>query len=177
MTVILFEGADKVGKTTLADMTAHLLGTHVNHFSTPGDGTTPFELKSRYQSTLFGTEPPVVVDRAHWSEWAYGNIYRGKSLLDWDTVKELDTWLWQSAGVIVHCVGASADRFDTYNDYGNADSNLRVEGMMLQLACVSPAKVIRRQFQPVGLLTPSRREASRIIEEVRRYEDERKVRD
>jgi len=74
--MIVIEGPDKVGKTTLADRFYKLLpGWRRVHFGVPPDGVPVFDY---HVKGLAMAGPMAIVDRLHWSEYAYGLTYRGK---------------------------------------------------------------------------------------------------
>jgi hypothetical protein len=73
--MIVIEGPDAVGKSTVAELLMGLLpGWSYRHHSVP-----PVPSYYYYTWFLADTHPRVIVDRLHWSELAYGQTYRGAS--------------------------------------------------------------------------------------------------
>lgn len=94
--VYIFEGADLVGKTTMAHrlaarLTAEGLDVATLHFSPPKPGLTGIELYLRpLQEAMEGADA-VVVDRFYLGEDVYGPMLRGASVLtafDRETIEE-----------------------------------------------------------------------------------------
>ena len=96
--MIILEGPDRCGKTSvsaaLLSMDASLL---YHHFTKPPQD--PFEYFARFFTT---TRPNVVVDRCHWSEPAYGRVYRDGSKLSDTQFIQLDMMLLASHAQIIY---------------------------------------------------------------------------
>lgn len=78
--IVLVEGLDKTGKSTLCDWLAGELAASGPvrrvHFGVPDPGQDLFALYSEAlgSAAVFGGS--TVIDRLHWSEEAYGTVYR-----------------------------------------------------------------------------------------------------
>lgn len=82
MSVLILEGPDGSGKTTLAEKLKAAGWKYVHHGLYPDD--SPEKLFRRYASCIIAasrSKVPVVVDRCHWSEYAYGTVMRNGSRL------------------------------------------------------------------------------------------------
>lgn len=83
--IILLEGVDKCGKTTDAEDLAVALDhldapCEVVHFGVPTDN--PFDLYRTALNVAWGRSKDglsTVIDRLHWSNYAYQRVYRGRS--------------------------------------------------------------------------------------------------
>lgn len=98
--LIVLEGVDRVGKTTLASRLAKRLGCAVDHRTPKYEGHPLRE----YGATLDWYRPGVhdlVVDRFHWSERAYGDELRGGSELTDEGVAWVDMYLHSRGAVVV----------------------------------------------------------------------------
>lgn len=69
--MIIFEGVDRTGKTTAAQALAKRLGWQYLHFGVPTKRCFEFHMEG-----IKDVGERVVVDRLHWSEYAYGLTYR-----------------------------------------------------------------------------------------------------
>lgn len=72
--LIVIEGPDKTGKTTLAKAIAQQLGYEYKHFSAPKGSPA-----DEYIDFLLALKRPTVCDRFHLSELVYGPMFRGKA--------------------------------------------------------------------------------------------------
>lgn len=90
--LIVLEGADGTGKSTLAAELAEHLGTEVLHFGPPEDHPL-----AEYQLPLdgyrAGAGQHVVVDRMHWSQEVYGPLHRGECILGREGMAHMDLYL------------------------------------------------------------------------------------
>src|SRR5437016_14437090 len=77
--MLILEGSDCVGKTSVAKTLLDLLpGCAYKHHTKP-----PVHPYNYFGWFLAHTGPRVIVDRLHWSEYAYGTVYRhGSQLTD-----------------------------------------------------------------------------------------------
>lgn len=74
--LIIIEGADKTGKTTLAKEISSCLGFKYHHFGVPGPDPA-----SDYAKFLINMKEPTVCDRFFYGEMVYGPLLRGKSVI------------------------------------------------------------------------------------------------
>lgn len=72
--LIVIEGPDKTGKTTLAKAIAKKLGYEYVHFSAPKGSPA-----DEYIDFLLKLKKPTVCDRFHLGELVYGPMFRGKA--------------------------------------------------------------------------------------------------
>jgi thymidylate kinase len=100
--LVVLEGCDGTGKTTLAADLAARHGYTVVH-SGPPDGHV--DLAARYRETL-SMPGKVALDRSFISELVYGPLRYGRSLLSPDDAAELAFSVADAGGVLVHLTGA-----------------------------------------------------------------------
>lgn len=74
--LIIIEGADKTGKTTLAQEISKRLGYKYVHFGVPGPSPA-----DEYAKFLIDLKEPTVCDRFFYGEMIYGPLLRGRSLI------------------------------------------------------------------------------------------------
>jgi predicted ATPase len=84
MSVIILEGPDGSGKTTLANHLVNCYGFKYEHEKQPKATWTSRDLFSHYVQTLYRAQrarQPVVLDRHYLGETIYGPVMRNRSLL------------------------------------------------------------------------------------------------
>jgi thymidylate kinase len=100
--VIVLEGCDGTGKTTLASTLATRHGYAVVHSDrTPDD----VDLVARYRSIL-AIPGKIVLDRSFISELVYGPLQYGRSRLTASEAAELALRVGARGGVLVHLTGS-----------------------------------------------------------------------
>lgn len=107
--VVVLEGCDGTGKTTLADALAATHGHSVVHSGRTPDG---HDLARRYRE-IIATPGKIVLDRCFISELVYGPLYHGRSRITLSAAIGLARIVAARGGVIVHLTGNSdvlADR-------------------------------------------------------------------
>lgn len=109
MFVLLFEGSEKVGKTTLARKLSKFIG--VSYFKSCPPSTQ--EVTGNYEDIAFNnikliydllktTQTPLIIDRLLASQFVYGTVMRGKT--DVRKIKMYDKlFARQLNAVIVYC--------------------------------------------------------------------------
>lgn len=102
MKLILLEGLDKSGKSTIANWLKDNYDFEIIKFSAPKKGDDVYKI---YLDTLNKLKPykNYVIDRMHWSEAVYGPIYREKSQLDQDKLWNIDEKINELNGIVVYC--------------------------------------------------------------------------
>lgn len=97
MSIIILEGIDRAGKTTLAKELCRRLKLKYIKVSNPkGD---PYE---EYLNLILNVKVPTLFDRLHLGELVYGPVLRGKSQLDTKKFRNLEFLLKQRGAVIVY---------------------------------------------------------------------------
>jgi len=101
--VIIVEGSDGSGKTTLAGSLSVRLGYGYVHMSTPDDPKRPFDYWWRRIYPELRKYPGLVLDRLHWSEKLYGELFRGGSGLSEHDRWVLEGWLLGRGACVIRC--------------------------------------------------------------------------
>lgn len=99
--VIVAEGCDGTGKTTLAAALARRHGYEVLHSGRTPDGT---DLAERYQA-LLAIPGKIILDRSFISELVYGPLDHGRSRLTLHDTASLARRVAARGGVLVHLTG------------------------------------------------------------------------
>jgi thymidylate kinase len=99
--VIVAEGCDGVGKTTLAVALATGYGYTMVHATRTPDGV---DVAERYR-TILAWPGPLVLDRSFISELVYGPMRHGRSRLSLDDVGDLVRIVTGRGGIFMHLTG------------------------------------------------------------------------
>lgn len=113
--IVLLEGLDKCGKSTAAgEIATRLLEfgpVNLIHFGKP-EGEDQFR---EYLDALLAADwfqGSTIIDRLHWSEEAYGSVYRPDTrLLSTGAINALDEVLYRIGGVVVWKTRPSSEVF------------------------------------------------------------------
>ena len=105
--IIIIEGNDGTGKTTLAnDLAKTLHGYKVIHRTHLTD-TPKSELAMIYRDLLL-KHTNIIFDRAWYSEMAYGPVFRGESCISIEDMHRLEELLHALGGFVVYCHSENA---------------------------------------------------------------------
>ncbi len=99
--IIVLEGCDGVGKTTVAAALASAYGYTTVHSGRTPDG---MDLAGRYHEIL-GRPGILVLDRCFISELVYGPLRHGRSRISTAEAASLATAIAERDGVLVHLTG------------------------------------------------------------------------
>lgn len=102
--MVIVEGMDCVGKTTFVSMLQDAIPNHVVLHAGPPESidTDPFE---EYEQTLhehIDAGVPIICDRWHWGEKAYGPIFRGHDRLTTAGWRHIELFLAAQGAVVVY---------------------------------------------------------------------------
>ncbi len=100
MSLLVLEGADGTGKTTLAKAIEKRNHRYV-HNGPPPDGISLFEHYT--QQMLAARHVDTVFDRLHVGELIYGPVMRGKSLITLEEMRLLNRLLFSMGGKVIFC--------------------------------------------------------------------------
>jgi len=99
--VVVLDGCDGTGKTTIAEILRMRHGFRVIHSGRTPDGT---DLAERYRRIL-ALPRPIVLDRSFISELVYGPLFHGRSRLTHAEAVSLAMTVVGRGGVLVHLTG------------------------------------------------------------------------
>ena len=98
--LVILEGVDGGGKTTLAGTLQTRLRMTYIHVTNPEPGESVF---AHHFDPIRGVKGNTVVDRLHWSDDVYGTVLRGGPGLTDQEFGFIDGYLASRAGVFVLC--------------------------------------------------------------------------
>lgn len=103
--IYIIEGVDGSGKTTLARQLSAQTNTKILHMSNPKTTAEMLGMYDMYEKTLRANKS-LILDRAWYSEMAYGPVMRDRSQIDWLQMYELERQAAKAGGaMIIHCTG------------------------------------------------------------------------
>lgn len=100
--IIILEGPDGSGKTTLANKLAEQTGYDVVHMSMPKSEEEKVKMFSMYKQALEESDN-VIFDRCWYSEMAYGPVMRGASYISHNNMYELENILAKKGAIVIYC--------------------------------------------------------------------------
>lgn len=147
--VIILEGPDGAGKTTVARALCKLTGYDETHLSAPV-GETAYELCARHLAEVLETGRNTVFDRFHLSEPIYGPIHRGVSTMDpVDTVR-LESVLWvETRAVVVLCLPPWMRTFENWRERHAAGGEMITNSEHFKNVYFEYCEVVRNTTLPV----------------------------
>jgi hypothetical protein len=96
--MVLLEGTDRVGKSTVAQAMKSLLP----NWGYRHHGVPPYDPFLYFGWFLADARPNTIVDRLHWSEYAYGKTYRNSAGIDEDHYRILDLMLLSQDTTVIY---------------------------------------------------------------------------
>ena len=103
--MIIVEGVDKVGKTTLVNALGEVLADH-DTFHNDIPRRTAFE---EHMECLITAGNKAIIDRLHWSEYCYGLTYRnnpGYTILEWNAIESI---LIDRLAIVIYMIDPNQD--------------------------------------------------------------------
>lgn len=95
--LIIIEGADKAGKTTLGQEIASKFGYEYRHFGKPGPNPA-----QEYAEALLSVNTPQVWDRGFIGELVYGPLLRGRNTIDPFRLLILERLARSKGAILIH---------------------------------------------------------------------------
>ena len=105
--IIILEGIDGSGKTTLAQQISHQTGYPIIHKTQPKDEAEKKLMIGEYLQVI-RTNKNAIFDRCWYSEMAYGPVMRDTSVITFPQMYELERLAAKSGAMIIHCTGSEA---------------------------------------------------------------------
>jgi thymidylate kinase len=116
--LIVLEGVDGSGKTTLANAIRDRFDGRVLHRSAPI--VHPLvEYTADLAEYQPGSGEVLILDRWHLSEWVYGPQYRGQTPLTWVQFQAIDEFLVSKGAILVYCSGSVSNVVTRLLDRGD----------------------------------------------------------
>jgi len=104
MKIVILEGPDGAGKTTLATTLAVRYQYNFKRCGPPISGLPEIERYTCLIENADASSKRIVFDRLHVGELVYGPIVRGHSQLTLQDLYSLDKQLYIAGGVVVYCL-------------------------------------------------------------------------
>lgn len=103
--IIILEGPDGSGKTTLAQQLSRQTGYPIIHRSQPKTEEEKKNMMGEYLQTIRSNKN-AIFDRCWYSEMAYGPVMRDKTVITYPEMYSLERMLAKSGALIVYCTGS-----------------------------------------------------------------------
>jgi len=105
--IIILEGPDGSGKTTLAKQIARQTGYTYEHRSKPENEEEKARMMGEYIQ-MCKSKQNIIVDRCWYSEMVYGKVMRDQSYIDYPQMYELERMLAKNGAIIIYCTAPTA---------------------------------------------------------------------
>ncbi len=105
--IIIIEGPDGGGKTTLAQQLSKQTGYPILHRSQPKTDEEKKLMLGEYIQAIKGNKN-AIFDRCWYSEMAYGPVMRDSSVISYPQMYELERMLAKNGAIIIHCTGSES---------------------------------------------------------------------
>ena len=105
--IIIIEGPDGSGKTTLAEKISKQTKYPIIHRSQPNTEEEKKLMMGEYLQTIRSGKN-MIFDRCWYSEMAYGPVMRDDSVISYPEMYELEELLAKSGALIIYATGAKA---------------------------------------------------------------------
>ena len=105
--IIILEGPDGGGKSTLAQKLSRQTGWPVEHRSKPNSEEEKARMMGEYVQ-LAKSSRNVILDRCWYSEMVYGRVMRDQAYIDYPQMYELERLLANHGAIIIYCTGPKA---------------------------------------------------------------------
>lgn len=105
--IIIIEGPDGAGKTTLAEKISRQTKYPIIHQSQPKSEEEKKRMLGEYIQ-IIRSNKNAIFDRCWYSEMAYGPVMRGESAISYPGMYELEELLARSGAILIYATGPKA---------------------------------------------------------------------
>lgn len=102
--IILIEGPDGAGKTTLAEKLSKQTGYVLLHRSYPKTAEEMANMMQEYMQVIKSGKN-CIIDRCWYSEMVYGPIMRNETNISYPDMYELERAVARVGGIVIYCTG------------------------------------------------------------------------
>ena len=102
--ILILEGPDGSGKTTLATRLHATTGYPIYHRSKPENDEDKANMMEQLKAD-FKKYKNVIVDRCWYSEIVYGNVMRDGSVIDYPEMYDLERLTLSKGALLIYCTG------------------------------------------------------------------------
>lgn len=106
---IIIEGADRTGKSTLAEKLVSYMPNAVLIHSGPPKTKEPYK---EYAQTILSSRGNIIFDRFHLGEFVYSQLWRGGRTLTDRQIHTLDKRLAGEKTIVIHATAETKDIID-----------------------------------------------------------------
>lgn len=103
--IIIIEGPDGSGKTTLANQLSRQTGYKIIHRTRPKTEEDKAIMMDEYLQAIRSMEN-MIFDRCWYSEMVYGPVMRGASVISYSQMYDLERQLAEVGAMIIYCTDA-----------------------------------------------------------------------
>lgn len=103
--IIIIEGPDGAGKTTLANKLQKQTGYMLLHRSQPKSEEEKAKMMAEYMDVLKSGKN-CIMDRCWYSEMVYGPVMRDAAVISYPQMYALERQLARAGGLVIHCTGS-----------------------------------------------------------------------
>lgn len=109
--IIIIEGADGAGKTTLANTIQKQTGYMLLHRTQPKTAADKERMMSEYVEVIKAGKN-CILDRSWYSEMVYGPVMRDASIISYPQMYALERMLAKHGAIIIHCTAKESTLWD-----------------------------------------------------------------
>lgn len=115
--IIILEGPDGSGKTTLANQLSRQTGYPIVHRVKPETEEEKQQMLDEYVKAI-RTNKNIIFDRCWYSEMAYGPVMRDKTYISYPGMYELERRLSRVGALLIYCTGSKTMLWDRCKQRG-----------------------------------------------------------
>lgn len=108
--IIIIEGPDGTGKTTLAEYLSATTGYPIKHRSKPKDEQERQLMYDDYRNDIKSGKH-MIWDRGFYSEMVYGPLMRDQSYISLKQMEEFEQLILTNGGLVIHCTGEPVELY------------------------------------------------------------------
>lgn len=118
--ILIFEGPDGGGKSTLAKLLAEQTGWPLKSFSYPRTEAEKSAMFDMYSEIIYSNTGNLIIDRSWYSEMVYGPLMRKEYVMKYDQMHELEDMVNKhGGGIIVYCTAPMQVLYERLQERGD----------------------------------------------------------
>lgn len=116
--ILILEGPDGAGKTTLANKISLMTGWKIQHFSYPKNQDDIDKMYMMYVDAIKGAGN-IIFDRCWYSDMTYGPVMRGAATITYPQMFDLERLVAKKGGMVVFCTDSKAALWQRISQRGD----------------------------------------------------------